>query len=181
MMSLVDVDRGGFLALPEHRLVRGVRDFNAGMVLAGVSPLFEIKHIKEASGLEQLLSGPGRKIGFYCGEGGLFLLVLRDDGDVSRALTDKSDAFCSLDAAMLNTFIMEPILGSGQNPDISYTCDMHDALRAVDEGSAQCAFLINAADIGQVHSVSLAGERIPYRAARFYPKPAPGLLINGAL
>lgn len=183
MMLLVDLNCPGLTVLPVHRLVRNIPGFDARMVLAGASALFEIERLKDACALPARLAARKRAAAFYVGRGQLFLLSLKDGRDVSRALPDKSRAYCALDTAMLHTLLLGPALGIGQNgksekESLFYSSDMNGAMRLVDAGKAQCAFLLEAPAAAQLCDVSLSGERLPKRAAGFYPLPPVGLLMD---
>lgn len=183
MMMLVEMDHPGLVVLPTHRLIKGVAHFDEKDVLAGVSNLFEVERAADAGSLERALINSEKTLAFYSGENGCYLFRLKPDVDVKALLPGMSEAYCSLDVTLLHALILEPVLGIDKEnmlrqTNLSYTRDMDEAVRAVDDKQAQCAFLLNATRVGQIRDVSLAGEKMPQKSTYFYPKLITGLIMN---
>ena len=71
-----------------------------------------------------------------------------------------------------------------ESPDIyqynlTYEREASAALEAVDNGSAQIAFLLNACDVEQVMRIATAGEVLPQKSTDFYPKLLSGITMYG--
>jgi uncharacterized protein (DUF1015 family) len=60
---------------------------------------------------------------------------------------------------------------------ISYTPDWRAAVRAVDAGEAETAFLMRPTRIEDVFAVAQRGETMPQKSTYFYPKLPSGLLF----
>jgi uncharacterized protein (DUF1015 family) len=86
----------------------------------------------------------------------------------SAALVEAPDERV-LDAALVDR------LGPG---DVSYTPRTEEAVRLVDEGRAQGAFLLRPPLIEEVEAVAAAGETMPQKSTYFYPKLVSGLLFH---
>jgi uncharacterized protein (DUF1015 family) len=61
---------------------------------------------------------------------------------------------------------------------ISYTADAAAATAAVDEGTADAAFLLRGPRVDDVFAVARRGERMPPKSTYFFPKPLSGLLFH---
>ena len=61
---------------------------------------------------------------------------------------------------------------------IAYTPRAEEAVRAVDRGEADVAFLLREPRVDDVFAVALRGERMPEKSTYFYPKPLSGLLFH---
>jgi uncharacterized protein (DUF1015 family) len=62
--------------------------------------------------------------------------------------------------------------------DVRYTPDLEEAVAAVDEGTAEAAFLVRPTRIEQVFEVARRGQVMPPKSTYFYPKLLSGLLFN---
>ena len=60
------------------------------------------------------------------------------------------------------------------NP-ITYTRSASGAIRKVDDGEAQYAFLLKPIDPGRVWEVAIEGKVMPEKSTDFFPKLASGL------
>lgn len=61
---------------------------------------------------------------------------------------------------------------------IAYTIDWQEAARLVDEGAADCAFLVRPTRIEDVFERARRGVVLPPKATHFFPKLTSGLLIQ---
>jgi uncharacterized protein (DUF1015 family) len=82
--------------------------------------------------------------------------------------------FVAEDGAQPDTALVEA-LGP---QDVRYTADLDEAIAAVDEGSAQAAFLLRPTPIEQVFEVAQRGEVMPQKSTYFFPKLLSGLLFH---
>ena len=102
---------------------------------------------------------------------------------MQNALPDKSDAYRSLDVAVLHSLILEPLFGidkqnMAEQKNLAYTRSAEEAVESVNRGEFQCAFLLHPTKVSQIRGVSLAGEKMPQKSTYFYPKLITGLVIN---
>ena len=64
-------------------------------------------------------------------------------------------------------------------PDgIRYTPRTDEVVRAVDQGSADVAFILREPRVEDVFAVARQGRRMPPKSTYFYPKPLSGLLFH---
>ncbi len=102
---------------------------------------------------------------------------------MAKALPGKSEAYRSLDVAVLHSLILEKLLGidkenMAKQTNLIYTRSTEEALRSVRSGESQCAFLLNPTRVTQIRDVAAAGEKMPQKSTYFYPKLITGLVLN---
>ena len=181
MMMLVDIDQHGLVVLPTHRMLIGLSDFDAEKALEKMADAFAFEKIEKEK-IPDALAGTGTRFVFYTKKGA-YLLTLQDANVMYRYAPHKSAAYRSLDVAVLHQAILEPVFGIGKaemaaGTNLRYTRSMEEALDAVDQGQAQCAFLINPTRVRQIRDVASAGEKMPQKSTYLYPKLTTGLVFN---
>ena len=82
---------------------------------------------------------------------------------------------------MLHKMVLERVMGlstsSGHDADhVSYLRDVNAGYAAVDQGEADCLFVLNATRMEQVNACTQAGEKMPQKSTYFYPKMIGGLV-----
>ena len=65
-----------------------------------------------------------------------------------------------------------------QQINLTYTKSFSEAISSVQEGSAQCSFVLNATRVDQIRDVATEGEKMPQKSTYFYPKLITGLVMN---
>ncbi len=183
MTMLVDMADDGLVIWPTHRLVSHLDNFNAAELLAKLHRDFHLTLAESVDTLEQQLAAEQDSVVFYAGGGHYALLTLRDRALLTRALPNMSEAYRTLDVALLHKLILEPVLGIGDKElaaqsHVSYTRSLAEALHRVDNGECQCAFILNTTRIDQLADVSRAGEKMPQKSTYFYPKLITGLVMK---
>ncbi len=111
-----------------------------------------------------------------------FRLRLKDPGALESAIPGTSEAYRTLDAAILETLILRDGLGmSAEDVEakrgIAYTASADDALASLD-GDTDALFLMRPTPVDQVRAVADAGETMPPKSTFFYPKLLTGLVFN---
>jgi uncharacterized protein (DUF1015 family) len=111
-----------------------------------------------------------------------FRLRLKDPGGLESTIPDTSEAYRTLDAAILETLILRDGLGmSAEDVEakrgIAYTASAEDALASLD-GDTDALFLMRPTPVEQVRAVADAGETMPPKSTFFYPKLLTGLVFN---
>lgn len=182
MMMLVDIDHPGLVVLPTHRVLFGLDGFSAKKTLDALSGTFTSReiHVDEMDAALAEASAPS--FVFYA-DGAAHLLTLSDPSAMSSAVPERSDAYRSLDVAVLHSLILEPCFGidrenMARGENLRYTRDAAEAIAEVDAGAAQAAFIINPTRVRQIKDVALAGDKMPQKSTYFYPKIITGLLFN---
>ena len=112
-----------------------------------------------------------------------FRLRLRDTARLDEALAGRSDAYRTLDAAILEELVLKGILGMTTDDiaakrGIGYTPHIDEALKKLDAGDYQAAFLLRPTPVDQVRAVAAEGETMPPKSTYFFPKLLTGIAFN---
>lgn len=172
MMMLVDMDDPGLVVFPTHRLVNNVK-IDEVMAVSLLKDDFDIDKIIVDSKTSMLCDAIAKdlvalkeKKGFalYFGGEYYYRLSLNDASVMEKYLPDKSEAYRNLDVTILHTLVLDKIYGIdtenlANQKNLTYTRDPIEAIEAVQNGSQQCAFLLNATKVREIKDVSLAGEK----------------------
>jgi len=187
MMMLVDMEHPGLVVLPTHRLVRDLQGFDQEKLLKGCKEYFEVTEESDVSTaeakLKELYDAGKKAFAFYSGGSGYSLLVLREEGVLAELLPQKSAASQGLDVTVLHTLVLEKIFGidaenMAKQINLTYVKQFEDAVAAVRNGTAQCAFILNPTKVTEIRDVAAAGEKMPQKSTYFYPKLITGLVMN---
>jgi hypothetical protein len=113
----------------------------------------------------------------------LLLLRFRNRRELARRASDLCPELRELDVVVLHRIVLEGILGippeEQLHPDVlGYTEDAEEALRAVEAGECQAAFLVHAPRPEQILAVAERGEKMPQKSTYFYPKLPSGLVLR---
>ncbi len=117
------------------------------------------------------------------GHNSYYLLTLRNETDMDRLIPDKSPAYRKLDVSILHHLVIDKLLGVKMEThklgtNIDYLKEASEAVKRVQEGSADVIFFMNPTKVSEVKNVAAAGERMPQKATYFYPKLLTGLVMN---
>ena len=180
MVTLFDMENPGLVVLPTHRVISGCDPDACAKLLEDDNFITEPCEPGRA-GVE--LAGGKYAAALYA-NGAMRLIAPRGADAARSAMPDAGDAYRSLDVAVLHAMILEPRFGIGakelaEQKNITYTRDMSEAMRMVDDGRGQCAFLLPHPKVSQIRDVSLEGGKMPQKSTYFYPKLITGLYING--
>lgn len=186
MMMLVNMHSNGLVVFPTHRIVHGIEGFSANSVVRACSDIFDTGTTKSAETASQKLKGIYDKgeTGFCMYDGKKYILMkLKEDADVKELMKDSSDALRKLDVSVLQKLVFERVMGIdaesvANGTNISYTRDIGEAVAAVDNGEANCCFLLNPTRVEEIAEVARAGEKMPQKSTYFYPKLITGLVMN---
>jgi uncharacterized protein (DUF1015 family) len=156
MATLVDMSDPGLVVLPTHRVVYGC------------APDAPERFIAAMNGKETPLTEPQNGSIIMYHKGKSYLFAYDSDG---------------LDVETLHNQILEPYFGIDKKAmsaqkNLTYTRDINEAVRMVDSGEGQCAFILAATKISQIRDISLAGCKMPQKSTYFYPKLITGLGFN---
>jgi len=198
MMFLVNSRHEGLTVLPTHRLLhdldlrrRGLPDLHLGIL--------EHFHVKSYSfngadgdgqakrrwlrDLRDAEAGVHKFGALIAGMNRYFLITLRDAEAYEEMMdVDSSSAWKTLDVNILNTLILNRIVGITEQElaaqvNVEYTKDLEEALEAVRAGRRQVALILNATRLEDIFTIADAGEKMPRKSTYFYPKPLSGLVF----
>jgi uncharacterized protein (DUF1015 family) len=197
MMTFINTESEGLTILPTHRVVANLRDFSWSEVRRYLEPWFATEVFPFANDgdrqgvqsdfLSKLIEGKAKRaIGVYPaaepGARAFYILTLRPEADLAQILPAASPLQRQLDVVLLHQGILEAALGItahavASEANLSYEREAVAALEAVDRGTAQIAFLLNAVDVGLVMRVATAGETMPQKSTDFFPKLMSGITM----
>jgi len=176
-MTLVNVYQKDMTIFPTHRVVDGLDAVVLERLDHDLGELFEVAR----SSAGTLLADMARlgAIGMYR-KGEAVTLKPRPE---SRPLMNGSEASRDLELNVLHKLILERVLGIDEDKlrnqtHVYYTREPEEAMRLVDSGKSQVAFLLNNIAVKSVLDVASAGERMPQKATYFYPKLISGLVLR---
>ena len=185
MMTLVHMEHPGLTVFPTHRIVRDLEHFDVGKLLRECGKYFDIAPCLSAVVASRLEQGhrTNRKALALYHSGQASVLELRDPDIMRELLPGMSEAYRQLDVSILHTLILERLLGiDKQNMaaqiNLIYTRDSKEAMAAVDQGKANCAFILNPTKVSEIADVAGAGEKMPQKSTYFYPKLITGHVMN---
>ena len=187
MMILVDMEDDGLVVFPTHRVIHSLENFNAEEMLGRCKDDFEICEKMPISKMQDYLDAAYNKgekaFAFYSGNSEFTLLTLKNKEIMAKILPDMSEASQNLDVSVLHNLVLERLFGidkenMANQKNLTYMRDIKDAIAEVDEGRANCAFLINPTLVTEIRDVAAAGEKMPQKSTYFYPKIITGLVMN---
>jgi uncharacterized protein (DUF1015 family) len=182
MVTLVSMDDPGLTILPTHRLIHSYTTKSTAQVLADAAGYFEVTPIASLEALDAALadaSSADRRIGFY--DGDYYLLRLKDPTMVTQVVPDRPLEWCMLDVSILHELLIERVMDISKERveakgNIDYHRDLSLALSDVDQGKAQCVFIMNPTRMAEVKACSDKGAKMPQKSTDFYPKVITGLV-----
>ncbi len=188
MIFMCDMEHPGLVVLPTHRLVRDLEHFDKEEVLSKCKKHFEIKEFESTDNMSDMLYQKYKEgknsFGFYCGDSKWTMLTLKKNSEaVKKACPGLCKALRCLDVTILHTLILEKIFGidkenMAQQINLTYSKSYDEAITAVDEGKAQCSFIMNPTRVDQISAVASNGEKMPQKSTYFYPKMITGMVMN---
>ena len=186
MMTMVGMSDPGLVVLPTHRILHDVPDFDIDKLLAELKEHFVVigcageSDVRERLGEARMDTGKNA-FGLYSG-GSYWYFELAGRDALQALVPDKSEAWRSLDVAVLHELVFEKILGIGKEAqaaktNISYEREFDMAKSLVDGGGHQCAIFMNPTRMEQIREVAGIGEVMPQKSTDFYPKLITGLMM----
>ncbi|MBF8266528.1 MAG: hypothetical protein HW388_36 [Dehalococcoidia bacterium] len=188
MMTLTEISDPGLLALPYHRLVRGLSPGELERVVALAKKTFAPISLAAKPGLDdeaalhlmEQLEGVARTqvaLGLLeHGAEGASILALRGSPGASSSPLERCATW------VLAKRVLEPGLRSQEEAVergiLRFTPDPQEVYRLVRGGDFQMGFLLPPLDMDLFEEVVLSGERMPLKSTYFTPKLPTGLVIN---
>jgi uncharacterized protein (DUF1015 family) len=185
LMALVSLDDPGLTVFPTHRLIAGLADDpeKQEALGSGLRELFEVEEVP-ADELDPAGSEGVGVFGYIDSNfKRAYRLQLASNPDLDGSLSKHSEAYRTLDAAILEELVLKGILGMTTDDiaakrGIGYTPDIDEARAKLDTGDYQAAFILRPTPIDQVRAVAAAGETMPPKSTYFFPKLLSGLVFN---
>jgi uncharacterized protein (DUF1015 family) len=185
LMSLTGLDDPGLTVFPTHRLLSGFADDpdKQQRLGNGLRELFEATEVSR----EEIDPNGEEGVGVF----GLydafhkraFRLRLQDTAELDRRLEGKPESYRRLDSAILETLVLKGLAGMSDHDidernGLEYAKSVPDALRMVDEGGFDVAFIQRPVPVEQVKAVAETEENMPPKSTYFFPKVMTGFAFN---
>jgi uncharacterized protein (DUF1015 family) len=182
MVTLVSMDDPGLTILPTHRELYSYTAKTTSQLLSDAAEYFEVTPMADRTALEAALhqvSSATRLIGFY--DGGYYLLRLKSPEIMAQIAPDRVEEWRMLDVTILHELLIERLMGISKEQiaakeGIDYHRDLDLAISNVDNGKAQCVFILNPTRMSEVKACSDKGAKMPQKSTDFYPKVITGLV-----
>jgi uncharacterized protein (DUF1015 family) len=187
LMALVSLEDPGLTVFPTHRLLQARTqddpDAREKTIRDAISEIFDVEQVPVADLDPAGTDGVG-VFGFM--ESRLercYRLRLRDTGRLEQAFADHSEAYRTLDAAILEELVLKGIAGIttediAAKRGIGYTPHIGDVFKKLNSGDYQTGFVLRATPVDQVRAVAAAGETMPPKSTYFFPKLLTGIAFN---
>jgi uncharacterized protein (DUF1015 family) len=194
-MFLVNSEHEGLTILPTHRLLNDIQVDSLFKLGADILEHFHVKKYTFRDGdddevrrrwlrdLRDVAPGDHSFGAYIVNTNGYYLLTLRDEEAYEELVRlDNSSAWKLLDVNILNTLILERILGITEeqlslSTSIAYTKDANEAVEKVRAGEMQVALILNPTALADVITIAENDEKMPRKSTHFYPKPVSGLVF----
>jgi uncharacterized protein (DUF1015 family) len=182
MMTFVNMDSGGLVILPTHRVIHSLPGFVSNEFARAAEAYFMVVPLqaRDATSWLELLRGQQGTAFVAVTQEGAWLLQAKPN--VAAALAETPERQRRLDLTQLHALVLERLLGLSaekvrEQTNIRYLRDAGEAVEQVRRGEADVAFLTNPVALEQLKEVAFAGEVMPQKSTDFYPKLLSGLTI----
>ena len=179
MMTLVPFSDPGLVMLPIHRLIKNIEPEKINQLKEQLGKYFDIKvYPLSNTELSENRSAGIKLIGLESNQ----MLNLRPLS--STSINDfmpgeRSSTYKRLDVSIVEHVIIENLLGlQNDSENIIYTPDTRQAIKLVQDGHYQLAFILSPMSVTTIKAIADAGDRMPRKSTYFYPKLPTGLVIN---
>ncbi len=179
LMTLVSFSDPGLVMLPIHRLVKGIKPKALSGLPGQLSAFFEVRStpINKFDLIENRMLGI-RVVGLEPGH--VLTLRLLPSVSLDEFMPEgRSSVYKKLDVSIVEHLIIEKLLGfQSASEHITYTADIEQALKSVEQKEHQLAILLSPMPVTTIKAIADANDRMPRKSTFFYPKLPTGLIIN---
>jgi uncharacterized protein (DUF1015 family) len=185
LACLVSLEDPGLTVFPTHRLLTELTDPARQEALRdALLRDWEVERI-EIDDLEPGVGGDGSvRLGYIDSHHQqAFRLTLSDQATADAALPDASEAYRTLDTAVLEALILKGPLEMTDD-DIShfngldYSRSFAEARDRITTRDVSAAFFMGATPVGHIRAVAAAGEVMPPKSTYFFPKVLTGMVLH---
>lgn len=179
----------GLIQLPVHRMVKFKTRFSEDFFVACAQDHFKVEKIIVDTASEEFVDTMKRQIAtarrenkfaLYCGGNYFYRLTLKNSNHMKEILPNASDAYCGLDATVLNELILKELMNLDEeqiNENVAYTTRSSYGVEHVKNGEYGCLIVVNPVRAFQICGVATAHERMPERSMFIFPKASTGVVI----
>ena len=192
MMTITDARDPGMIMRPTHRLIKASKRADLDSLKKRLSALsFEIESVSsfELSNIEDWLETINKRgtedvvIGVYGLPKSRFCLIWPRNRECIAHMfpSEHTQLWKELNVSLLDCVVLREIMdidtASRGSESVGYTHDAGEAIRRVDSGEYDLAFLLNPPPISTVLDVADAADRMPPKSTYFYPKHPTGFVM----
>ncbi|HIC88940.1 MAG TPA: DUF1015 domain-containing protein [Anaerolineae bacterium] len=185
---LAAMEDPGIIILPTHRCVQNIPPVERASFLRALAQHFNVETVASDRHLVKRLESAGIGQGIFGlilpGDDPGHLLRLRPTPETQAMLLAADPlAVIDLDVAVLQTLVLEPLLGIARDPVVQgqhlvYETQTQVAIDQGRSGRYQAVFLVNPTGLHQLRNLADAGAIAPPKATYFYPKLPSGAVIH---
>jgi uncharacterized protein (DUF1015 family) len=183
MMTFVNMDSGGLVILPTHRVVHSLAHFDPAAFARAAEEFFTVDSLPKGEATDYIQSlGKQTGTAFVAVTRAGALLLRSKPNSVAAALASLPERQRQLDLSHLHSIILDRLLGLDaekvrEQTNLRYLRDEGEAVDQLRRGEADIAFLTNPVSMEQLREVAFAGEVMPQKSTDFFPKLLSGLTI----
>ena len=178
MISLVNMSSPGLVVLATHRVLRGLEDFSASVLLERAGKRFDVERFANDEDMQTALEDTPKSqsaVGVVLHGDEAAYLLRPKKGALDELVSGLTDAEKRLDVVVLHRALIGEALGVSEEDvrelkGISYLRGFRAAVDEVRAGGAQVAFLLRPVDVQDVAEISFSGGVMPQKSTDFYPK-----------
>jgi uncharacterized protein (DUF1015 family) len=186
MMTMVGMSDPGLVVLPTLRIIHSLPYFDFDRFLHNLASHFKVEAYANIDEMQDKLDAAAHDksrnaYGLYH-DGKYWYIELTDHEIMSKLAPEHTEAWRSLDVAVLHEVVLEKILGISKEEqaakaNISYERDRAKGHELVDNGSHHFLVFMNPTLMSQIRDVAGNGEVMPQKSTDFYPKLITGLVM----
>ena len=188
LMMLVRLTDPGLMVMPSHRLFTEAIVPTAVDLHDRLSGCFQMRTLwKGPEAAKQVWSemefdDQQGTLGIYtAGDKAWTLIRLNDHGQarMEQLASTHSPTWRALGVSILHHLLVGDLLAGKPNaPPPQYVHQLTDVVDGIGSGQCQMAALVMPPTIGDIRTVSDAGERMPTKSTYFFPKLTSGIVLN---
>jgi uncharacterized protein (DUF1015 family) len=182
LFALVAMQDPGLIILPTHRIIGGVPNLSIADLRTKLSTNATVTEISGdlINYTDQIL--PTRPVGVFGLYDGrtkkLYELVVTNPDTLKWLEPDKSDAWRSLDVAVLQRYLLDEVISPDGTATRAYTAYADQVAAMTDGIQRQIAILLRPTPLSALEELGKFNEVMPQKSTYFYPKLATGMVIN---
>ncbi|MGA2170731.1 MAG: DUF1015 domain-containing protein [Terracidiphilus sp.] len=183
MMTFVNMDSGGLVILPTHRVVHSLSAFDPAAFAVAAEEFFQVDRLPERDAASYMeLLGRRQGTAFVAVTRAGALLLRSKPEPVAAALANLPERQRQLDLSHLHSIVLERLLSLDaekvrEQTNLRYLRDAGEAVDQVRRREADVSFLTNPVSMEQLREVAFAGDVMPQKSTDFFPKLLSGLTI----
>lgn len=187
LMHCVAMEDPGLIALPTHRLFRGLPEMTAEQLSARLGECFTTRPAGQgpeaaATVWEDVETADDQDtLGLFTRKDHRWLIVELTGAGRARLAEiakDHTPQWRELGVSVLHRLVVEELLGGTDLPEPQYVHRVEEVIEGCRSGEYPLAALVMPATVEHIRTISLGGQRLPAKSTYFYPKLLSGLVIN---